>query len=564
MENRKGFVNILFILLGAVLLIGILSAVAGKTFLAASGDAPYIPEYPANPYSRVFEKVKGYMKCEYTDAFTSWSQHEYFVKHKRTLPFYEYWEAWIDCPVETGTQGCQVKIDYFKCDGGTNRVWKPRGSSVWQSYPGGMTNYIFGVPAGSNNKYVLGCANGGASLIYKPYYSRRFPEKAIYVYDGTGRVQSGRLYGSGPDCKLVSVDAAKLKNLQPSSKPLGIEQLGLGDTVDLTVGWQEVPGFGNINPLGQYDGQDVVCKAYTGIYRADKIGTVGGIVYYKQGSQLVSYSGQNSMCCMHEDSQCAGGYKCEGYKCVVKPVTCSEGQCNSWQRGTTLYVDKEIEESGKFFLETATCDSNACIQTTKKEVRCTRAYCSRMFPEGGYYCSHFEGCVKLPDVKKQCPDGQCCKEGHSEYKVQNCPSGQECCIEMVSNDPLRGECQSTCADIPKEDCYNDVDDDGDGLVDDRDPDCQVCVVDGVDLKLAPRQCCGVRGGRWFEVTSKPRFWEFWKSEKTTGFCRIPHLPLFAVLLLMIGLVLLFVMTPMGIVLTIISILWIILASAGMI
>jgi hypothetical protein len=510
-SKTKGVVVIL------LLIVAIVGLVSGVFYFTSQSNI--------QPTDRVFGKVYGYLKCEYTGLSTGWSNGVEFLPEPTSKCAlvdnkYSIYYHWVECPSYAGDKGCDLKFDYVECaEYGYQPMVRFGNSGLWQIY---TDNLIKNVKAGDNALVQFGCGKGfmgnppsqpdcgavfGATMKYKPLYLWRFYSQAIYKYT-EGFAPQGKLSGSEPRCSLMSGEAEEFKKTQVASEDsiAGLQNLQLGETKSIIVGWREDPAFGNVNPLGQYGGNDVACKFNDALYKLNKVTTVGGVSYYTQGSSLGDLNGV--LCCGAD--QCPTGKVCEAYKCVAKPVNCAEGQCNSWEKGTCPEKDKPLEENGKYFLQTVCCDSSelACRKTTKTEVKCTPASCDKLDKsDEDWACDYQNGCYKVQGIKKPCPTGECCLEQNSEFNKQDCGNGQFCCNALVNNDPYRGLCMSgkteteACGNKVAETgalCYDGVDNDVDGLIDDQDPDCFHCLVDGKDMLLDQRECCEAQEGTWVE------------------------------------------------------------------
>lgn len=556
MKDKKGAIHIIFII-GAIILLGFVATTtldfSDLGLLAATGGTYDIEDTKAYP-NTIYSEVHGTMECKATNNFQPWIAQPFWdvknKEYKSVIP--------VICPQNFGGN-CQVRIDKVKCPkpffdvlrGSVSpQPYYKLGSGAWTRYSG----YI-NLAQGRSGFLTYTCKDSSTSISYapswKPYSYIRYPEVKLYL-NTEGKAKQGWLDGSS-GCKLVSIDAKLLKDIQTrdDDRLKGIKVLRIGESRDIIVGWEEIPGFGNFNPLGQYNGKDVICKPFTSLNEVKKVSTVGGKTYSQQGSVLKSYSGDNTLCCSNSD--CAGDYKCEDYQCKFEP-TCTSGECSIYQKGQVIKKAEPLEENGKFYLVTQTCDY-PCISESRKEVKCTRASCDRNFGSD-YFCDYTEGCINV-DPEKTCPGGSCCKEGGSgvqHYEVQTCSPTKECCWNAVSGDGFRGLCLDSCEPYPEEICGNEIDDDKDGLIDNKDPDCQICVLDKQDIKLAPKECCEAKGGEYIPFQKAPWYKIFEEDQQED--CRLMNLTIVIVgivlFLVGVGLAVFSPVKILGIILTILS------------
>lgn len=152
-----------------------------------------------------------------------------------------------------------------------------------------------------------------------------------------------------------------------------------------------------------------------------------------------------------------------------------------------------------------------------------------------------------------CPED--CKEPICSVAGERCSDISPCC------DPNNYECRMGTNTLNPVDwllnkCRPIV---GSGVVE--------CVVNGVTYYLNEEDCCEKKGGKFITITQTPRFWEFWKSPTTTGRCLFPHFPIFALIVLALGIFFIvgpFKIIPLGAILVVVSVIWIIISLAGFI
>lgn len=440
------------------------TGVLGSLSFAVAGTGSETPINLADKYpvfnDRLVVAKMGALDCSYTGGLTAYSEVTGFFDVGNPSKVYA---KFLECPADAGSQGCEFKIDVPSCApktglncfaASTPQIYSRSGAnanslSAWQSY----STSTIKLSAGQSYRIELACAdtmnnnNLGAcrpGFASTPGASFRQSEKKIRVTGECG--YNGWLPGSA-GCQLVSTELDKLKKMQETDDPLSLSAgtIDFGQTQSFVACWDDLPILGNVNPLGKYQNKDVFCSPFDGLYEARLANTVGGNRYFMQGSQLISKGSSNSFCC--SNSQCGGTATCENYKCVEKPVQCgSAGTCNQAQNGDTIALDKEVERSGKFFLQTDVC-TNGCIDRKETSVKCTKSYCDKMSsPTNPLYCVYDEGCKSI-SVLKECPAGSCCTAG-GMWKPQTCASGSTCCGTSTASDSFIGTCQSSCVAEP--------------------------------------------------------------------------------------------------------------------
>lgn len=448
--------------------------------------------YP-NPDDIIYRPLYGALECRYNGRVGTYINDVQMAELSRVLDYLKIVYQNVECPDWVGSKGCSVNFANTACSGQVYIRINDGAKQTLQSK--------YNQDAGQTTKYQISCEGAafGGFTPNKPTYTVKYNEQQIYLNDPNGYNKIGFIAGTAPRCNLVkSNDINIIKNMQPQDKP--IINMQIGDSISIVTGWREDPAFGNINPLEQYDNKDVVCT-FDGLTEAKLIRTVGGKNYYAIGDQLLNFrTTDRKGCC--EKSMCPSGYSCENYECTQNPIICDEGQCNFWQKGTVLEKEKEEWDkiNNKFYLTTVECDNNGCIHTTKEDVACTQQYCDQVASaQGGlqdYECDYTKGCLSIGIVKNPCPVGQCCLVGNEQYYARpECDNNQECCVADIPSDPLRGMCKDSCNNVA-EICSNGIDDDKNGLTDAEDPACNVCIIDGENLKLSPRECCDAKGDTW--------------------------------------------------------------------
>lgn len=482
--------------------------------LSVVTDDPYQISYPIE--SKLFRPVWGRIDCLPTFQPSAFSPSVSMALRKPGNSV-EYYEAQVVCQSYAGTDGCTVVIDNYECVTDllhlSHLYYRTNPNDAWLPYSSGIPQ-----SAGTTTLFQVACY--GPNDFDKYSESKTTPAIKFKVnnipalkLESEGWTKSGWLDGSY-NCILNSLNKAGLEAIQTEGSTVftgltqinGIERILPTQSKNIIVGYEEVTGFGNINPLGtQYNGKDVVCSFNTGIYEATPITTVGGVTYYKYGS-LLAPTTDYEVCCL--DGQCASGSYCENYECTTTPITCDYGQCNP----QTYIEDKyQSEENGKFYLVTKTCGANGCVNMQKVEIKCTENYCQRNCQAGkNCYCDQDKGCQTL-NILDPCPNGGCCEENNGQYTVQACLSGLQCC-KTASIDKT-GICKESCA--PPIDCAAHPE-----LI-----QCQKCyytikgvaiVKDGVAQSSS--ECCALNGGKY--VTTTTTSW-FGLVKKEVGTCEYP-------------------------------------------
>lgn len=437
----------ILVVLGLALIIGA-AAVVTQTLYVGAGDE-YEPEYPFPVQDMIYSPVWGQINCQKTGGVTAITQP---TPYECDLPGWLRSGACYDFTCEY-IGGCKIRSITGTC-GWTESFSKTVNNEV---------NILpLNVDYGQSVTIRTWCTGIGYCKPPKTVDVDIVGYQAkLYVY-AHGYAKVGYLSGSD-NCKLVSVDAATLsvdaatlKEMQDKSADelKGVEQIPMGVTKHIIVGWREDPAFGTVNPCGKYNGQDVVCRPYEKIASLKKIYTEGNRNYWTVDEVIETYTQNNQLCCCAGD--CAAGYECEAYHCVEKPVICEHGQC-PWGVEQCSHVSGCFHEGNKFYLRNAYCDADKCCQYTEREVMCCRDFCDAMStPTQSFYCDYDKGCEEVI-FEKQCPAGCCCLSG-GEYKIQNCLPGKECCMELAN--PYMGLCKDSCSGItpipppdPDEGCY---------------------------------------------------------------------------------------------------------------
>lgn len=217
-------------------------------------------------------------------------------------------------------------------------------------------------------------------------------------------------------------------------------QLRVGDCYRTVDKWQEYPAFGNINPKGQYQNQDVYCDRSKGLFALELVETYGGTEYLAPTSRLTT---PNDFCCA--DQECT--YKGTGFVCEAGTYTCKEttGYCNSdvdcQPEGGIRQDANCYQDAGKFYTLTgAICNTNThtCSKAVKTTVQCCASYCNAY----GKVCDYSYGCKDVIPPKQACPPDACCEENNAfGYYAKSCSGNKECC--GVSGGV--GACKDVCS-----------------------------------------------------------------------------------------------------------------------
>lgn len=200
--------------------------------------------------------------------------------------------------------------------------------------------------------------------------------------------------------------------------------------------WIDIPVWGNVNPLGQYQGQDVICSMSKGLIKIDEIGTIGGTQYFVPTQRL---SQPQNFCCSHGDCLVLGpSYNCIDYSCQTGSGYCvSDIQCQPM--GGEMYDANCYHDAndGKFYEWSGGCNlnTNTCEDPIITEVACCPGYCSQW----GQWCDKENGCQDPVIPKPDCPPGYCC-DGVN-HKEQACSGELKCC---PTADTHMGICQEEC------------------------------------------------------------------------------------------------------------------------
>lgn len=560
--------------------------------LAISGGDLANPVYPTGE-QLLISKANGYMICRETGLYVEYipgkfaqctvagcggdyeNQRWYSIDRNSYLVFHK----WISCP-STSAKDCKLTIKNFGCVGSSARQQMRISGGSWFNF---NSPYETTLGAGTEKEYRVRCEYGTITqqngyLNFPPTFSVKIPERGIYL-EGSDYCDQGLLSGSLPDCNWISTsNIATWKAMQekgnelPSDTQIG-SNLKLGRTMPITCGWRVQPLYGNINPMGQYNGNDIMCVPSASgatIYSVSTVNTVGGRKYYKQGSILDS---GRDFCCSR-GVPCAGDSVCENYKCTLQPVECPSGTFGECGYADNNYFQYETKD-GRQYVEYV-CQDYDNIRCWYRYVKKDNLPCIPGECPYGKKCDENVGCVDIK-VKVKCPTGQCCDEGHPDYFASKCPIPLECCYNAIGieSDPLRGICKDSC-DVceQKEICDNNADDDCDGKVDLDDPDCQICeykeggqVMTRTGIPQNSPECCNLREGEWIEKETKT--WLGFKTEKT-GKCMYPHFSWIALIIGLIGLGLtlgMIAIPPLGfagVPMLITGVIWLILGLIGII
>lgn len=213
--------------------------------------------------------------------------------------------------------------------------------------------------------------------------------------------------------------------------------------------WTILPGFGNLNPQGQYEGKDVVCSLGSGLIEVKEVRTVGGITYVAPISRLtLPTSGQ--FCCHH--AECLGannGCSFGEYVCKADAVKhCPSGSDLECQPSGGIIGDGNCYYiEGQAYRWSSACVNFKCVEIHKPEpVACCPSECAKY----GKVCDFTRGCLDVIPPNQPCPPGRCCnKDNVYGFFEAECAKGLECCDE----DGGLGFCKVVC-DPSKQKCAN--------------------------------------------------------------------------------------------------------------
>jgi len=447
--------------------------------LMQGASTSFEPEYPNPVEGKIYEPLWGTVECRDTgmdkemgvitfkSADESWwsrSDNYLYATVNCDTPFY---------------RGCVLKIESIEgcyIHPTTPFLSLPPVISIDNQPWKKITDYEISLSPGTHNIKVscADCTSESCDAFDAPHYtpkgviaSLKVPLSKLYV-TAYGYAKSGWLKDS-EGCTLTPA----LINVLPEYENVEeikreVESLSPGESKSIIVGWRVAPGYGEWRV---WNGQNVVCKPFDGLYSIKEVGTYGGKRYYALGSLILSRTSKPNFCC--DTSECPSGYVCENFECVKKEeARCPLGECSYWRKGDVLSEDC-VEEDGKFYLTRLICGEDLCIREEKiREVKCCPDYCARL--PGYYKCDYDVGCVPV-SVVRYCPPGYCCIGGpwvpsgtkENEYGC----SPLKCCL-ADDPDPYRGICREKCIN-EYEICNDGIDNDGDGLVDKEDPDCQI-------------------------------------------------------------------------------------------
>ena len=214
--------------------------------------------------------------------------------------------------------------------------------------------------------------------------------------------------------------------------------------------WVTLDDFGNVNPKGQYQGNDVICEYGSGLFKLETIKTVGDTIYLVPTQRLTS---PDKFCCSDQDCKYLG----LEYNCAKSEYTCKKvvGYCKSdvdcMPMGGVLKDQNCFQDStsATFYTWNSVCNTltNMCAPYpgTKTSVKCCPSFCSAY----GKICDFQKGCVDIIPPKENCPPGQCCdKDNGFGYFAQDCAEGKSCCSKSQGV----GTCKATCEPGSEEKC----------------------------------------------------------------------------------------------------------------
>ena len=443
--------------------------------MVAYGGA-YTPEYPFPPFDKLFSPVFGTVDCKDTGLWSTVDQ-PIPIKQKFYSPNCGGGSSCEKMVVDYTCQsygGCQIASLSATCPSlWPNPIYSVKVGGVVASYP-------YSATYGQGYHIEIACKDGGVYGLAPTSTNIAVQGKVMKLYVTSWGYTPGGWMAGSEGCKLLSADAETLKKMQPidpailtascgavEGKIQGVDIIPPGSTKCVIVGWREDPAFGTVNPQGQYEGKDVICRPYSEIASIKKVGTYGGYNYWVKDQTLVTYSSKPTMCC--DNTNCAGGYVCEKYTCTAKPTECTYGSC-AWSVDQCGVSGSCIEKEGSYYIQTWTCDSNKCCQPIKTYQKCCQSTCDRIStPTEKYICNPTVGCEKI-EILKDCGTGYCCNvpgenqlwtdATKSSYKTQSCIN-KKCCYENPG-DMYRGVCKDVCYKPPKV-CGNGICEEGENI-----------------------------------------------------------------------------------------------------
>jgi len=471
--NKKGIKTV-----GTLALILIVLAGAVGAYLISEGEMPfavsgqnYDPDYTSIRDGSVYTKVFGTVDCRPVPGAGETKDAKYQGFNDR-----DYGTLTFSCPSTAGTN-CKIdSISGFMCDDSSSRntqkQYRVSGTNDWNTYTGtvalgeispgstktfdfrcryyiGNTEYGYSVSCSSVDfAFFSGLAQDcdSESNIFSTY---KVPISKLYV-DSQGYTRGGWIPGT-EGCDIFKAnDIREIEDLQEKGE--SVPSVPFGVTKNIVVGWREVSGRYTINPLGTFDGKDVMCKPFDGIYEVDSTQLQGGKQIYQEGSLLTSWiSGQN--CCSNEE--CNFNAVCENYECKApEEAKCEFGECAWYDEGNVLSQTCEETSFGKFELITQSCE-DGCLKEERESVKCCPDSCL-----SDEVCIYDKGCQPY-GTEQDCPDGFCCEPGNEvSMKEQSCSGDKECCLEADARLGI-GLCLDSCDIVAvPETCGNGVCDSG--------------------------------------------------------------------------------------------------------
>lgn len=200
--------------------------------------------------------------------------------------------------------------------------------------------------------------------------------------------------------------------------------------------------------------------------------------------------------------QCCGDTDCgTNYFCDINDFTCKRNvQC-------TYDYDCGVSEQCDYIskkLKTPVCQAGTCDFLEVSVQCCNNDNCAQNeYCDSNYQCQvsqqnllpcNAECCVGKPGyVDKPCPIGEvCCGDGSCAVSISQC--GNEGVTESIA--------MNNCADG--------IDNDNDNLIDNEDPGCLNCVIEGQQYAYDAKDCCQAQDGR-FVPGKQPPWYQFWEE-----------------------------------------------------
>jgi hypothetical protein len=164
---------------------------------------------------------------------------------------------------------------------------------------------------------------------------------------------------------------------------LNNNQLRPGQCYSAVALWYPVPSYMNMNPMGQYNGQDVLCAGEgTGLFKLTTVSTQNGANYVVPYTRLTA---PDKFCCSNQYCQQNYGtnYGCVNYQCQLGGSSCrSDIECQTDQTPNCFV------SGASYYTRESRCVSGSCVNTDS-QVAC----CPNVCTQQGSYCDYTKGCI---------------------------------------------------------------------------------------------------------------------------------------------------------------------------